>query len=156
LRGKAKDNSGRITWDGLQGYVRDQVPLDVPKYIGGGAKQEPHLMSSLRGRQPVLIDPGKSDKEEIVKSQPKEINNSIGMKLVLIPKGKFLMGSPKGEKGRSEEEQQHPVEITKDFYLGVHEVTQGQYKEVMGKNPSYFCAEGDGKDKVKGLNTDDF
>jgi formylglycine-generating enzyme required for sulfatase activity len=90
------------------------------------------------------------------KKPPREITNSIGMKLVLIPAGKFLMGSPKGERGRDTDEEQHQVEITKPFYLGIYEVTQGQFKEVMGKNPSYFSTGGDGKDKVKGLNTDDF
>ena len=69
---------------------------------------------------------------------PKEITNSIGMKLVLIPKGTFMMGSPETEKGRQENETQHKVTISKDYYLGVYEVTQLQYEKVMGKNPSYF------------------
>jgi formylglycine-generating enzyme required for sulfatase activity len=83
------------------------------------------------------------------RKQPKEIANSIGMRLVLIPKGRFTMGSPKDEKERSDEEQQHQVEITKDFYLGVHEVTQGQWKAGMGNNPSYFSKKGDGEGCVK-------
>lgn len=67
----------------------------------------------------------------------KEITNSIGMKLVLIPKGTFQMGSPIEEKGPYEEpQQQHQVTISKDYYLGVTEVTQGQYEKVMGTNPS--------------------
>ena len=69
---------------------------------------------------------------------PKEITNSIGMKLVLIPKGTFMMGSPESEKGRNENETQHEVTISKDYYLGVHEVTQAQYEKVIGKNPSHF------------------
>jgi formylglycine-generating enzyme required for sulfatase activity len=69
---------------------------------------------------------------------PKEITNSIGMKLVLIPKGTFMMGSPETEKGRQENETQHEVTISKDYYLGVYEVTQAQYEKVMGKNPSHF------------------
>jgi formylglycine-generating enzyme required for sulfatase activity len=93
--------------------------------------------------------------------RPKAFSNSSGMKLVLIPAGKFKMGSPKEEKGRSDEEQQHEVQITKDFYLGVHEVTQGQWKAVMGKdnNPSFFSKTGDGKDRVKDVSPkelDDF
>jgi formylglycine-generating enzyme required for sulfatase activity len=86
--------------------------------------------------------------------QPKELTNSVGMKLVLVPRGKFLMGSPKDEKERdNEDEQQHEVEITKDFYLGVTEVTQGQWKAVMGKdkNPSFFSKKGGSKDHVKGF-----
>src|SRR5206468_3117749 len=67
------------------------------------------------------------------------------------------MGSPEGEKDRgSDEGPQHEVEITKDFFIGVTEVTQKQYRAIMGKNPSYFCADGGGKDSVKGLDTDDF
>ncbi len=66
------------------------------------------------------------------------ITNSIGMKLVLIPKGTFLMGSPKGEVGRQDDETQHEVTLSQDYYLGVYEVTQAQYEKVMGKNPSHF------------------
>ena len=73
-----------------------------------------------------------------------EITNSIGMKLVRIPAGKFTMGSPEGEEGSRRRREQHEVEITKEFWLGVHEVTQGQFKEVMGYNPSYFSKDGDG------------
>ena len=69
---------------------------------------------------------------------PKEITNSIGMKLVLIPKGTFMMGSPIEEEGAENDEKQHQVTIGKDYYLGVTEVTQGQYEKVMGTNPSYF------------------
>jgi formylglycine-generating enzyme required for sulfatase activity len=69
---------------------------------------------------------------------PKEITNSIGMKLVLIPKGTFQMGSPIDEEGADDDEAQHQVTITKEYYLGVTEVTQGQYEKVMGANPSHF------------------
>jgi formylglycine-generating enzyme required for sulfatase activity len=48
--------------------------------------------------------------------------NSLKMKLVLIPAGKFTMGSPKSEKGRSANEEQHAVEIKEPFFLGIHEV----------------------------------
>jgi formylglycine-generating enzyme required for sulfatase activity len=84
---------------------------------------------------------------QLAKQSNHIITNSIGMKLVLIPKGKFQMGSPIEEKsryenevqqGRCENEVQHEVTISKDFYLSVYQVTQSQYKMVMGKNPSYF------------------
>jgi formylglycine-generating enzyme required for sulfatase activity len=68
----------------------------------------------------------------------KEITNSIGMKLVLIPAGKFMMGSPANEESRKADEERHEVEITQPFYMGVYEVTQEQYEKVMGNNPSYF------------------
>jgi formylglycine-generating enzyme required for sulfatase activity len=85
------------------------------------------------------------------------VENSIGMRFALIPPGSFLMGSPEVEEGRSSDEgPQHEVEISRPFYLGVHPVTQAQWQMVMGNNPSWFCAAGGGKRKVKGMNTDDF
>ena len=69
---------------------------------------------------------------------PKELTNSIGMKLVLIPKGTFMMGSPESEEGRRENESQHEVTISNDYYLGAYEVTQTQYQTVIGNNPSCY------------------
>jgi formylglycine-generating enzyme required for sulfatase activity len=68
----------------------------------------------------------------------KEITNSLGMKLVLIPAGQFVMGSPATEAEREAGEDQHEVAIARPFYLGVYTVTQGQFQNVMGKNPSFF------------------
>jgi len=69
----------------------------------------------------------------------KEFKNSIGMEFVRIPSGTFMMGSPINEKDRSlDEGPQHRVTISRDFYMGKYEVTQGQWKEVMGNNPSGF------------------
>jgi formylglycine-generating enzyme required for sulfatase activity len=72
--------------------------------------------------------------------QPKEFTNSIGMKLVLIPAGEFMMGSPETEKDRSPDESpQHKVRISKPFYMGAMEMTQAQWKAVMEENnPSNF------------------
>jgi formylglycine-generating enzyme required for sulfatase activity len=76
--------------------------------------------------------------DQLQAQSPKEITNSIGLKLVLIPKGTFMMGSPASEELRQEDETQHEVTISKGYYLGVYEVTQAQYEKVMGKNPSHF------------------
>ena len=72
---------------------------------------------------------------------PKEITNSIGMKLVLVPKGTFMMGSTPSEAGLQPDELQHQVTISRSFYIGVHEVTQKQYETVMDQNPSFFRGE---------------
>jgi len=70
------------------------------------------------------------------KSLPEEITNSIGMKLKLIPAGGFLMGSRDKEAAhQTDEGPQHKVLITKPFYMGVTEVTQGQWFSVMGTKP---------------------
>ncbi len=90
------------------------------------------FLSSLLMIGMILLD------RHVFAQSPKEIANSIGIKLVLIPKGTFMMGSPKTEEGRVQDETQHQVTISKDYYLGVTEVTQGQYEKVMGTNPSNF------------------
>jgi formylglycine-generating enzyme required for sulfatase activity len=79
--------------------------------------------------------------------QEKAIANSIDMKFVLIPAGKFMMGSPVAEPEREADELQHEAVITKPFYLGVYEVTQGQYAKIMGKhNPHFNAKNGGGED----------
>ena len=75
---------------------------------------------------------------EVVSGPGKEFVNSIGMKFALIPAGSFMMGSPSDEQGRDSDERQHRVTLTKRFYMGATEVTQGQWKAVMGSNPSNF------------------
>jgi formylglycine-generating enzyme required for sulfatase activity len=86
----------------------------------------------------------------------KEIKNSLGMKLALIPAGAFAMGSPEKELHRNADELQHEVQITKPFYLARLEVTQGQYQKIMGSNPSHFSAKGGGKQQVLDRDTADY
>jgi formylglycine-generating enzyme required for sulfatase activity len=82
--------------------------------------------------------------------------NSIGMKLVLVPAGKFMMGSPKTEAERGDDETEHEVELTKSFYMGIHHVTQQEYAKVVGRNPSWMSSTGAARQKVKGLDTSRF
>jgi len=62
-------------------------------------------------------------------------SNGIGMKLALVEAGKFKMGSPSSEKERGNDERMHRVKLTQPFYLGVNEITQGQWQEVMNSEP---------------------
>jgi formylglycine-generating enzyme required for sulfatase activity len=57
--------------------------------------------------------------------------------MVQIPGGVFMMGSPPSEAGRFDEEVQHSVTVS-SFYISPYEVTQKEYQEAMGTNPSYF------------------
>jgi len=63
------------------------------------------------------------------------ITNTIGMTLNKIPAGTFMMGSPDTEKDRQDDEHQHKVTISKAFYMQTTEVTQRQWKAVMGTEP---------------------
>jgi formylglycine-generating enzyme required for sulfatase activity len=86
---------------------------------------------------------------------PPRFTNVVGMTLVRIPKGRFLMGSPLAERERKTNETQHEVSLTRPFYLGAHPVTQAQYQAVMGKNPSNFTRTGGGKLYVQNIADDD-
>ena len=68
----------------------------------------------------------------------------VKLEMVRIPAGSFLMGSPKTERSRSSDEGPvHKVTIDYDFYMGKYEVTQAQWKAIMGRNPVYRCGIGD-------------
>jgi formylglycine-generating enzyme required for sulfatase activity len=60
-----------------------------------------------------------------------------GIEFVHISRGTFVMGSPASEPDRGNDETQHTVVIRKDFWMGRTEVTQEQWRRVMGNNPSF-------------------
>jgi formylglycine-generating enzyme required for sulfatase activity len=163
LLGEAKDRDGAVTWDGLSAYVKRQVPRYVEEKVGDGAGQTPASMGNLEGES-ILVPAGKQVVDDKLPKTLKieDKDSGFSMDFVLIPatgpKG-FMMGSTaeerkavmtetKDERPKAESPR-HKVVISKPFYLGKYEVTQGQYKAIMGKNPSYFSKDGFGKDSVK-------
>jgi formylglycine-generating enzyme len=64
--------------------------------------------------------------------------NSLGMRLVSIPSGSFTMGSPADEPEHNGMEDQHFVEISQPFHIGIFPITQDEYKHIMGTDPSCF------------------
>ena len=84
---------------------------------------------------------GKSGKVAVV-----DLGKDVKLEMVLIPAGKFMMGSKKNlfdpfsniklEQPTEWEIPQHEVTLTKSFYMGKYEVTQEQWFEIMGENPS--------------------
>ena len=72
-------------------------------------------------------------------AQSQSVSNSMGMEFVQVPAGQFQMGCSSSDKScGADEKPAHMVKITKPFYLGKFEVTQGQWQALMGGNPSYF------------------
>ncbi len=65
----------------------------------------------------------------------REITNSVGIEFVYIESGRFMMGSPKMEKGRHTDERQHEVTLTRGYHLQKTVVTQSQWKAVMTAVP---------------------
>ncbi len=125
--------------------------LNIKPRFTPGMALEPgryHLSVSRAGyetkKEWITLTKGQEYTAEVVlarivsKGPAVKISNSLGMQLVYIKPGTFMMGSPSGESGRDDDERQHRVTLTKGYYLQTTEVTQGQWKAVMGGNPSKF------------------
>lgn len=98
------------------------------------------------------------------KTRTANLLNGVKLEMVKIPSGSFMMGSPDSEiDRRTDESPQHRVTIGYEFYMGKFEVTQEQWKAVMGNNPSNFkgcnncpveeVSWNDAQDFIKKLNT---
>ena len=83
-----------------------------------------------------------------------KLGNGVTLKMVLIPAGSFVMGSPEAETTgkqlgpRTNEWPQHKVTITRPFYLAVYKTTQEQFEQIMGTNPSKFPGKNNPVDAV--------
>jgi formylglycine-generating enzyme required for sulfatase activity len=79
------------------------------------------------------------------------------VEMVRIPAGVFWMGSPDSDRdATADEKPRQKVKINQPFLLGRTEVTQAQYEEVMGANPSAFSPRGRWRDRVKEKDTGQF
>ncbi|MBZ0254984.1 SUMF1/EgtB/PvdO family nonheme iron enzyme, partial [bacterium] len=78
------------------------------------------------------IQPSDGLPQEITINLPGLVSNATPLQMVLIPAGSFMMGSPESETGRSEDETQHEVVITKPFYMGKYEITNAHWGALMG------------------------
>ncbi len=70
---------------------------------------------------------------DLAGSRPGEEKTVAGVKLCWCPPGRFTMGSPPGEPGRRPGEDQAEVRLTRGFWAGKYEVTQGDWTRVVGK-----------------------
>ncbi len=73
----------------------------------------------------------------------KETEKDLGLMMLEIPAGSFMMGSPASEKGRYSDERRHKVKISRPFLMAKTEITQEQWDEVMDEEPSFFGKCGD-------------
>jgi formylglycine-generating enzyme required for sulfatase activity len=125
-----------------EGFSKDLEEIKAGKVKAVVKKAKPIFLEA-----PFSAEAAKNAQMELAKRLQKEAEEKIdlgkGVKLemVLIPAGKFMMGSPVSEKGRNENETQHEVILTKPFYMGKYEVTQEQWEAVMGNNPSLVKGE---------------
>src|SRR5262245_48026057 len=85
-------------------------------------------IATTNGSQLRAEDKGKKDAPVVAgtKAGQEWAENGLKMKFCWCPAGKFTMGSPKGEKGRSGDEDQVSVTLSRGFWLGKYELTQGE------------------------------
>ncbi len=99
---------------------------------------------------------------------PIEYTNSIGMKFCLIPPGEFTMGMTRESAAKVAgtnsndtlldmhcrgSAPSHRIRLTQTYYLGAHEVTQGQYMKISGRNPAFFSTTGGGAKQIANYDT---
>ena len=125
----------------------DNIPKELIQYFLGSLSMEKRRsLLRLRNRQYLIIDlssgPNASHYPCRSTNDPPNLAEdtcrTTELWLRRIPAGNFTMGSPENELGRNENENQHQVTLTQDYYIGVFPCTQRQYELVTGKNPSNF------------------
>ncbi len=158
LAGAAKDEDGTVSVLGLFQYVsrktkmfvyRQYNMVQVPTLKQGGEMTDFYLAKLDVPAPPISVIPTASANPS-KKDSPADLapeNSQPGDRIVktlkgvefafrFCPQGEFTMGSSVLEQGRYEDERQHPVTISRGFWLMETEVTQAQWKAVMGDNPS--------------------
>ena len=106
---------------GGAGFTSSEKEVPVPAPVSVSVPKPKKLTVALENQELAKID-----------------CNGVSLEMVKIKAGTFTMGSPEGELGRSRDETQHQVTLTKDYWLGKFEVTQAQYEAIMGNNPSSY------------------
>jgi formylglycine-generating enzyme required for sulfatase activity len=107
-----------ISPEGSMAEITDKTAEVAVGYLGEVEMQEVKKSEVKKEeiKQEKAIEPAKS------------FSNSLGVKFEYIKPGTFMMGSPANEKDRDNNETQHQVTLTKGFYMGVTEVTVGQWR----------------------------
>jgi formylglycine-generating enzyme required for sulfatase activity/tRNA A-37 threonylcarbamoyl transferase component Bud32 len=112
------------------------------------------LAMAFHRPQEKKADQPKGEDESRVKVVPAVSAKPPAIDMLAIPAGEFWMGASESDKNAFEDEKpRHKVKITQPFHLARTKVTQAQYEEVMGGNPSAFTSRGRFKGKIKSLDT---
>ncbi len=151
-----KDSSPQLMMGGPNGAMHALVGQPGPRLsltdsksitrveLGAGTVKTPDGNSSIyeestlrlfdAGGKPIWTSPNAITARALTKDATLDLGSGVSMRLCLVPAGRFMMGNERrpGEKRASQCE----VTISKPFYMGIYEVTQKQYQQLMGKNPS--------------------
>ena len=125
-----------------EGFSKELEELKAGK-INAEMKVEEKKAKQIFLEAPFSAEEAKTAQMELAKSMGTlmeakiDLGKDVKLEMVLIPAGKFMMGSPESVVGRKDNEMHHEVTLTKPFYIGKYEVTQEQWQAVMGNNPSF-------------------
>ncbi len=132
------------SFDGMSKEVKPQVLLQGDDHLtlGADAHVKMVILSDLHQEQ---LQPGREVTIGRQGSEPADAvsqrSDDLLMTFVHLPKGTFYMGWDGEKEGRK-------TAIDNDFFIAVHDVTQGQWEAVMGTNPSYFSRKGQSRGAV--------
>lgn len=115
-------------------WVMEQIPNADPSPNSAVQNPPPDTTQTPQDSRVSDLDP-REVPQIPTETQPPYRTNTIGMAFAEIRSGTFEMGDHTGN-GSPNERPVHSVTLTNNFYIGRHEVTQGQYAAVMGTNPS--------------------
>src|SRR4051794_20881591 len=125
----------------VRDYVREKNSLRQMPELRGTSRDLVSLVKLSRPRVPDVAPP----RPTLTKELSAPIINGLGMRLVPIPTGEFLMGSSDDEDADDDEKPGHLVRITRPLYLGATEVTVGQFRRFVEAARYRTEAERDGK-----------
>ncbi len=151
-KGNLVEDSDRVVWVETKRRHANNEPLDEGYYLRRGSMEYETVLGTPKrvaryvevtskvrkqidarkpsiARQVAKLQAGRAAGETTILTLP----GGVAMEMVWCPPGTFTMGSPAGE---DNEKPPHPTTLTKGFWMGKTEVTQAQWKSVMGSNPS--------------------
>ena len=126
--------------------AKEQTPWLVSSLIGEFAFVNQGAADDLTLKTPTIPDAESPDPSDAgppagsfagTRAGQTRKDNSLGLSLAWCPPGEFTMGSPADEPNRADDEAQVRVQLD-GFWLGAYEVTQAQWRTVMGTDPSKF------------------
>ncbi len=118
--------AGDRAWSSAEEALADGDYAKAAEYYGAAETQYAKAVEVTPERK-LLAQAPKAGQTRSV-----DLGGGVTLELVWIPPGDFMMGSPAGEENRDDDETQHRVTLTKGFWLGKYEVTQAQWRAVMG------------------------
>ncbi len=139
---KPKEEQERIPWEREKSKVPKKAEKTFHKKLIKILLLLAVLLALMFGVGRIIEQPRDNDTGNDTTSIPALTPapaSALAMQFVLLPAGEFDMGSPQNEAGRDDDEGPiHRVKIPNAFYMSKYEITQKQWREVMGTDPSYF------------------